>query len=72
MTMPTIALLSGAAALLAGLIKYTIDAYRARHSPPSVSVSIGNTSIQVPSNYTPEQVAALVAVLKDNAASDNR
>jgi hypothetical protein len=65
--MSTLALISGAAALIAGLVKYGMDAYRAKHSPPRVSVSVGSESIQVPSNYTPEQVAALVTVLKDNA-----
>jgi len=67
--MPTIAILSGAAALIAGLVKFGIDAYRAKHSTPSVSVSIGNESIQVPSSYTPEQVAALVSVLKDKVSA---
>jgi hypothetical protein len=67
--MPTIALISGAAALIAGLVKYGMDAYRASHTPPSVSVSVGGQSIQVPSTYTPEQVAALVTVLKDHAAA---
>jgi len=67
--MSTVAMISGAAALIAGLVKYGMDAYRAKHSPPSVSVSIGGESIQVPSSYTPEQVAALVTVLRDNAAT---
>jgi hypothetical protein len=67
--MPTFALVSGIAALIAGAVKYGIDAYNAKHRAPSVSVSIGDESIQVPSSYTPEQVAALVGVLQANAAS---
>jgi hypothetical protein len=66
--MPTIALVCGFAALIAGLTKYGMDAYRARHSPPVVSVSVGRESIQVPGSFTPEQVAALVAALKANAS----
>ena len=65
--MPTFALVSGAVAFAAGLTKYAIDAYNAKHNPPSVTVSIGNESVQLPNSYTPEQVAALVAVLKEKA-----
>ena len=67
--MPTLALVSGAVALATGIAKYALDAYSAKHSPPSVNVSIGSESVQVPSSYTPEQVAALVAVLKENATT---
>ena len=67
--MPTIALLSGAAALIAGLVKYSLDIRSAKKSPPIVSISIGNDSIQVPSSYTPDQVAALVTFLKDKTVT---
>ncbi len=66
--MPTVALLSGLAALVAGAVKYGVDAYRAKRSPQVLSVSIGDQSIQVPSSFTPDQVAALVAALKDKTA----
>lgn len=67
--MPTIALVSGFAALVAGAVKFGIDAYRAKHTPASVNISIGEVSVQVPSSYTPSQVASLVTALKDKAES---
>jgi hypothetical protein len=62
--METAAIMSGAGALLAGVLKYSIDWYRAKHRQPSVSISIGNATIEVPVSYTEDQVAALVSVLK--------
>lgn len=69
--MSSIALFSGVVALLAGLLKYGMDAYKQRHSRPGVTVSIGNESIQLPSDCTPNQVAAVVTILKEKAASSN-
>ena len=70
--MSTIALFSGLVALLAGLAKYAIDAYTARQHAPGVSLTVGNQSIQVPNSYTPEQVAAVVTLLKDKAATEQQ
>ena len=66
--MSNIALFSGIAAFIAGLTKFGMDVYRARHTPPRVTISVGNECIQLPSSYTPDQVAAIVAVLKENAS----
>jgi hypothetical protein len=68
--MPTIALFAGAAALLAGLVKYGMDAYRASRNPRGISLTIGDQSIELPSTYTPAQVAAIVAVMQDKATAD--
>ncbi len=67
--MSTIALFSGIAALIAGLVKFGMDVHRSRQTPPNVTISIGNDFIQVPGSYTPDQVAALVSVLKDKVSA---
>jgi hypothetical protein len=69
--MPTVALFSGLAGLIAGAMKYGIDAYRARRNPPKLSVAIGDQSIEVPRSCTPEQVAALIAVMQKGAVEQS-
>jgi hypothetical protein len=68
--MSTIALFAGAAALLAGLVKYGMDVHKANRNPRGVSLTIGDQSIELPSTYTPAQVAAIVAIMQDKAAAD--
>ncbi len=65
----TIALFAGLTAFIAGLMKYGIDVYRYSHRPPTVTISVGDESIDVPMSCTPDQVAALVAILKDKAVT---
>ena len=36
--MPTIALIAGGAALIAGIVKYGMDVHRASHTAPQISV----------------------------------
>jgi hypothetical protein len=62
----TVALIAGLCSLLAGLVKYRMDSHYVKTTAPTLSVSLGDQSIDV-SNLSAEQVTALVTALKEQA-----